>query len=164
MPHHKPLPPREWLLENLRYEPETGLFWWAKPTSKRVMSKPVGWKNYNCKTGLPHHLVIDLQGGKFMAHRLAWLMMTGNDPGRMTIDHINRDPFDNKWANLRLADQSLQLRNRRNTGASPHKGVCFNAARRKWKAQVSVKGKCKYLGQFDTEEEAAAAAAPYFIP
>jgi hypothetical protein len=100
----------------------------------------------------------------YMAHRLAWRMMTGDDPDELTIDHINRNPFDNRWENLRLADNSLQQRNKRNRGESTHKGVCFDRSRGKWLAQVKVNGGCKNLGRFATEAAAAEAAAPYFIP
>lgn len=89
--------------------------------------------------------------------------MTGEDPGIMTIDHVNRNPFDNRWENLRLADMSLQMRNRNNFGKSPYKGVCFRADLQKWNAYAWVNGKRKHLGHFLTEEEAAAAAAPYYI-
>jgi hypothetical protein len=89
--------------------------------------------------------------------------MTGEDPGDMTIDHLNRNPFDNRWSNLRLADGSLQIRNQKNRGRSQYRGVYFNLRKRKWQASAWIDGKRKFLGLFDAEEDAGAAAAPYFI-
>jgi hypothetical protein len=36
-----------------------------------------------------------------MAHRVAWLLHTGEDPGTLVIDHINRQRNDNRISNLR---------------------------------------------------------------
>ena len=36
----------------------------------------------------------------FSVARLCWLVQTGDWPEH-TIDHINRDPWDNRWCNLR---------------------------------------------------------------
>jgi hypothetical protein len=92
-------------------------------------------------------------------------MATGKDPAPLTIDHISRDPFDNRWVNLRLADQSLQQRNKRKQvgRSSRHKGVSYSKATRKWLAYVYAGGRRNDLGYFLTEDEAAAAAAPHYI-
>jgi hypothetical protein len=92
-------------------------------------------------------------------------MVTGNDPGESTIDHINRNPLDNRLKNLRLADSSLQNRNqgKRANSVSAYKGVCFDKSKGKWKAKAWLSGKTKHIGYFSTEQEAAIAAAPYFI-
>lgn len=166
MPKAKPLPNREWLLERLRYDPETGLFWWKRNTVGRPTHKPAGNKAYQARDRSPHAIRFVLGSPRkcYQAHRLAWLIMTGEDPGEMTIDHINRNPFDNRWENLRLADSSLQMRNRRNFGKSAHKGVHFKLSLSKWNAYAWIDGKRKHLGYFATEEEAAAVAAPYYIP
>lgn len=44
---------------------------------------------------------------------------------------------------------------------SQHWGVTFSKNHGRWKAQATVKGKTKYLGLFDTEHEAAEAAATF---
>lgn len=75
MPHPKPLPSREWLLENLRYEPDTGLFWWAKPGLGRKLNVPAGAKNYKACSGEPKEIAISISRSLYKAHRLAWLMM-----------------------------------------------------------------------------------------
>jgi hypothetical protein len=163
MAHFKPLPSKADLLEHLKYDPETGLLWWVKRGTRRTLLKPVGCKCYQQINKEPKGMEVRLYGELWMAHRLAWRMMTGDDPGKLTIDHINRNPFDNKWKNLRLADFSLQLQNRRCSSESGHKGVWFDPRQRKWRATAWQNGKTKYLGRFATKEEAAAVAAPYYI-
>lgn len=81
----------------------------------------------------------------------------------MQVDHINRDKLDNRRSNLRFATPSQNLQNRRkpriNGGdtASRFKGVTYWNPRPRWQASISIGGKKKRLGLFETEEEAARA-------
>lgn len=75
------------------------------------------------------------------------------------VDHINGDDLDNRRSNLRIATNQQntwnQKRSRRNT--SGYKGVSFNIRSKKWHAYIYTNRVPKYLGSFDTAEEAAAA-------
>lgn len=78
------------------------------------------------------------------------------------VDHIDRDGLNNKRANLRLATTSENQRNarRRIDNSSGYKGVAkYSAPRSKkpWKAHIGVNGVSRYLGVFDSAEEAARA-------
>ena len=75
------------------------------------------------------------------------------------VDHINRDPLDNRRCNLRLC--TLQ-QNRCNVGVnrlntSGYKGVNYYKITRKWAARIGAKGKRRHIGYFNTAEEAAQA-------
>ncbi len=75
------------------------------------------------------------------------------------IDHINGVRDDNRLENLRMAD-SLQNNFNRGTqrrDKSGFKGVCIKKGSKRWVAQITIDGKRKHLGLFDTAEEAAAA-------
>ena len=93
-----------------------------------------------------------LEGKNYLAHRIIWKWVTGDDPPQQ-IDHINHNPQDNRWANLRLASSQQNATNRRGYGKykkgviGPNKGLTFGA-------QITVKGKNRYLGTFATEDEA----------
>ena len=86
--------------------------------------------------------------------------MTGEWPA-LEIDHINLDPADNRFCNLREATKAQNKRNTRKycNNTSGTKGVFrmrYPNGRFKWRAQIGFNGNIKYLGSFDTIEEAAA--------
>lgn len=73
-------------------------------------------------------------------------------------DHINRDTFDNRKSNLRLVTHRQNLLNQASTkGTSKYKGVSYHKKDKKWRARIYVNKKCKFLGNFDTQELAAIA-------
>jgi hypothetical protein len=69
------------------------------------------------------------------------------------VDHINRNTTDNYLENLRWADRSINVRNRK------VKGVSYDITTNGYKARITPPGtkKVKYLGQFKTEQEAISA-------
>lgn len=75
------------------------------------------------------------------------------------VDHINQNTFDNRKANLRIVNNSINSRNRKakKNSSSKYKGVYFRYDRNKWVAQIRINKKVKHLGIFETEIEAAKA-------
>ena len=160
----KPLPSVEFLEEYLDYDRDTGLFFWKeRPLShfkagkfnaeqkcsqwnKRFASKKAGYVD---KGG---YLIIHLSGERYRAHRLAWKMVHGVDP-LISIDHINRDPLDNRIANLRDVCMLEQMNNKGTNNDLP-RGVMNCSYSDKYRAIPSN----TYLGEYDTVEEAAEVA------
>jgi hypothetical protein len=138
--------------ELFRYDPETGRIYWrdngdlacrADPSMYRVVyaAKPRGG------TGKPYR-----------AHRLAWLLQTGEWP--VALDHINRKRSDNRWCNLRKASPAENARNqlkpKSRPTASRFKGV-KQTGKGLWRAFVIAKNARVLIGPFSTEVEAAVA-------
>lgn len=101
---------------------------------------------------------ISVYGFQYHAHRLAWLYFYGVWPSEH-IDHINRNPLDNRIANLRDVSQ---LQNNRNCkthsdNTSGHRGVYWHKASGSWHAMVFHKRRCISLGYFKTREGAIVA-------
>jgi hypothetical protein len=73
--------------------------------------------------------------------------------GQPGIDHVNGDGLDNRRSNLRPATDAQQAANRRprRGSASAYKGVA--RSRTRWQVKIGS----RYVGVFDTEEEAARA-------
>ncbi|MGN6657107.1 MAG: HNH endonuclease [Rhodanobacter sp.] len=135
------------VLSLLRYEPETGKFYWLIAKGNRRIGYEAGTVN---SWG---YVSIALNRQKYQAHRLAWVFMTGDEP-EDEIDHINGIRSDNRWVNLREATTFENHVNvpmsKRNT--SGLKGVGLHRGR--WRAKLNSNGKCIHIGYFQTPEEA----------
>ena len=148
----------QYVRDRLSYCPESGEFRWKSHRYKRLIGKQAG-TYVSCG-----YLSISLFKKRRLAHRLAWLIMTGSMPEDQ-IDHIDGDPSNNKWSNLRPASQSENNQNRAKGGArsdNPSRfiGVYWVKGRSVWCAKIKIPGgKRLYLGSFSSEEEAADAYA-----
>lgn len=143
---------QEYLKEVLHYDPETGIFTWRSSGKGRKLGRPAG--ALHKKLGSVQLFV----GGRlYYAHRLAWLYMTGSWP-REHIDHIDGDPSNNRWVNLREATNAENLQNQRHARkdnlSSGLLGVTWHKQGRKFMAQISVDEKRIYLGLHETAQEA----------
>lgn len=152
----------ERLREVLRYDPETGVFTKRFKEGKWPTGHVVG--SYDAHIGYVR-MVVD--GGYYLAHRLAWLYVHGEWP-KEQIDHRNQNGQDNRIANLREATNALNCQNRGVRVDTPHghKGVYWNKRLNKWVASAQIAGKQKHLGVYSDKEEAvqarrAAEAAHY---
>ena len=101
---------------------------------------------------------IMLNGKPYKAHRLAWLYIHGNFPENDT-DHINGIRTDNRLVNIREATHAENMQNVGLTCAntSGYKGVSYHKSRGKWYVRISIDGKQKNLGYFNTPESASQA-------
>lgn len=84
-----------------------------------------------------------------------------NYDGEHFIDHINRNPLDNRRDNLRIATvgQNNFNKTKQQGCISQYIGISktFNCITNKWYAHIMCKGEYYHLGVFKTEEEAARA-------
>jgi len=146
------MPPLSFFQERLEYNAETGEFTWlgdfnAKRVGRRA-GTTIGSKGYR---------TITIKKRRYYEHRIAWYMMTGDDPTGLEIDHINGDKSDNRFSNLRMATCQ---QNKVNCGLSAnntsgYKGVTKN--RKAWIASIMKDRQYVYIGSFETPEEAAKA-------
>ena len=113
------------------------------------------WTLSTCR-GKPGYVYGVLGGRKVAMHRVILGLQVGD--GRL-VDHVNGDPLDNRRANLRLATPG---ENRRNSAAqysdsTPFKGVSPTRSGRRFRAEIRARGTYRFLGVYDTPEEAARA-------
>lgn len=94
------------LKELLHYNPETGVFTWARSVGQRArIGRVAGSK---VPSG---YIKISVSKRVYSAHRLAWLYMTGSWPEN-EIDHVDNNPSNNAFSNLRAATKSQNAQNR----------------------------------------------------
>src|SRR6266851_357302 len=72
-------------------------------------------------------------------------------------DHKDHNTLNNRRNNLRKCTGSQNCSNRRirADNVSGFKGVYWKVEREKWVAQIKTGGVCRWLGYFDTAQEAA---------
>ena len=103
------------------------------------------------------YLTIGLDGQQYKAHRVAWVLYTGEWP-KGFIDHINGVKTDNRRENLREATQTQNSQNRRKAkGISGVVGVSWDNRTQKWNPSIKVNGVKKHLGLFSDLDDAIAA-------
>ena len=134
----------------LEYCPDTGEFFWKIQKGRCKSGERAG------ATDTYGYRVIRLDGMLYKAHRLAWLYVHGRWPEGL-LDHINRNPGDNKLANLREATQSENMHNAKRRSRSGVPGVRWRPERDKWTAQIRVGYRTHMLGSFVSKDEAIAA-------
>lgn len=141
-----PAPERIVTAERVRelfdYVPETGLLTWLVSTNDSDRIGDVAG-SYSGR-----YMQVQIYGQLYLAHRLAWLWMTGRWPDP-EIDHRDGDPLNNRWSNLREATRSQNTANTCSRGRSGVKGVYWREAHHKWYAAISVHGKRYCLGHFN---------------
>ena len=137
------------LAKEVTYNPDTGEFTWLASGNGRNSNNIAGTIN---QAG---YRAIHYQYKKYLAHRLAFLIMEGKIPS--FVDHINGNRSDNRWINLRSATRSQNGVNGTvsKSATSKYLGVRFRKGRKKpWEVCFRVKGKPTSFGHFPSEEEA----------
>ena len=140
------------LRELLNYSPDTGEFTRKVGTSTSSVGDVAGGLNNR------GYVTMSVQGKSHQAHRLAWLYVHGVWPTDQ-LDHINRNKSDNRIANLRQANHSLNSQNKGKpkNNTSGFVGVYLQTNRAKWQASIRVNKRNMSLGYFSSLEEAVAA-------
>lgn len=127
------------------YNPETGEL-------KRRVPSPMARETERKATAYQQ---VRIDGRSYRAHRVIWLMVFGEIPEGMVIDHVNGDTNDNRLSNLRLAQPKD---NNKNTDKPSHNTSGYKGVSKKkngWRAYIVVENKQRHLGIFPTAVEAA---------
>lgn len=170
----KKLPEQPRLRQLLDYDPETGKLTWRKRSAasfegvgssgKSTEVKARTWNTVRAgctameiPSGYDGYFRGGIDGETYAAHRIIWKWWHNTEPPM--IDHINGDRRDNRIANLRATNSSLNAMNvglnRRNT--SGRTGVKQSSSGKKWLAIICINGRRVYLGTFEKFEDACAA-------
>ena len=141
------------LKELVSYDPLTGVFTRKVRTSNSTkIGEVVGGLMRN------GYVRTKLDNKTYLLHRLVYFYMTGGWPN--VIDHINGIKKDNMWANLRSCTQQQNTFNKKisSNNTSGFKGVGWSKSTKKWIVRVVGHKPTRYVGYFDSLEEAVIAA------
>jgi hypothetical protein len=155
----KPLPSFEFLnhMFEISTDSPSGLAW-KNPTSTKLKQGDVaGAKN---KEGYWNvGIKIKNKTTLFAVHRIIYFLNTKENISNLYVDHVNNNPSDNTITNLRLATNQQNSCNKQKAKhfSSKYKGVSWDKKQNNWRAQICSNYKKIYLGNFETELEAASA-------
>lgn len=140
-------PTIERLRERLAYCPDTGTLTWRHSGRRAGCLRKDGYR------------VVRVDDVLMYEHRVAWAIQMGR--WCEEIDHIDHNPSNNSWINLRECNSAENKWNssKKAYNTSGYKGVCRCSRTSKWRALIRCAGKRFELGPFDTPEQAAIARA-----
>lgn len=137
----------------LAFDPETGIFTWKVPPSRRVSpGQRAGSISQNGRR------YIAVFGESVISMRLAWFYVHGEWPA------ANLAPADGDYDNAALTNlkpetmtETAHKAKVRSTNRSGMKGVSWSLSKSKWVGTISRDGRRFHLGYFATVEDAGAA-------
>lgn len=134
----------------VQYHKEGYLTWKVSPSYKIKVGSVVGSK---CRG---EYLGFGYKGKKYTLHRVIYELHYGPIPKGMLVDHINRDKFDNRIENLRLASPA-------GNSANSSRGLARNCYwvehAKAYQVRVQFKGMYFFGGYHSKLEDAMVAAA-----
>ena len=143
----------DYIRERFRYDEDTGRLLWATTNGRAVAGAVADQVAAN-----GYLMVAVTHGGKrhkLMSHRVVWFLKTGEWPNEV-IDHIDRNPSNNKFANLRQCSQRMNVvRRHMKQRRYPRGVVCASHTNKTNPYMAQLCGKC--LGYFSTPELASQA-------
>lgn len=98
---------------------------------------------------------VEVEGKKYLASRVIYLMASGVDPGEFEIDHEDRNSLNNNVGNLRLFTSSPQQHNRKPPSSNTSGAVGVHWDNGKWRARLWHEGEHFYLGRHTCKIKAA---------
>ena len=142
-----------------RFEYSDGRLIWKyqenrnKTWNTRYAGKEAGCSYIHC-LGRPV-IYIRLDDRMYNEHVLIWVYHHDDWPEN-EIDHIDRNPINNKIENLREATHGENAQNRglQSNNKSGHPGVGWFARTNKWRVRIKIDRKEHHLGYFEEYEEA----------
>lgn len=157
------LPPLEILNWMFRYDSESGKLYKVRESS----GKPCNPERESTTANGNGYLNVNIRDSNglrklFQVHHLIYYMVSGVEPLQI-VDHQDGNPLNNRFPNLRLTTESVNSRNKkmRSNNTSGYVGVSLNKQRSKWMAHITIDGKQKHLGYYDSPEEANQARLEY---
>jgi hypothetical protein len=139
----------EYVRSLLEYDPESGLLRWKIDRGGGIKAGDIaGSKSDSC-------VFVSIHDKPMRIHRVIWFIVTGKWP-KECIDHIDRNPFNNKWNNLR---EATKAENNRNSKFKPnnttgHTGIRIRKNYGAYEARIMANGQEIHLGSFKTLEKA----------
>lgn len=137
------------LIELFEYNKDSGVIKWKIAQGSKKAGSIAGRFNEG-------RIDVTYKKRHYKAHRIAWAIFYGNWPCG-EIDHIDGNALNNAIENLRDVSKTVNMQNRKKStmnNSSQRLGVSWHAKDQKWRARITIDGKQKWLGNFDSPDDA----------
>lgn len=134
----------------LDYDETTGVLRWRVTRGRQAKAGDIAG------TIIQGRRYVKICGRSYLAHRLIFAIKTGRLPSG-EIDHIDGNPDNNAWCNLRECTHSQNGQNRKVSKANKSGLIGVSKHGNGWQATICVNKVYRHLGRFKTPEEAHAA-------
>ena len=138
---------RELLDSLFMYDSESGKLYWREHKGKARRGTEAGRINRGYRS-------VRVNGPEYFVHRLVWFYVYGCWP-KHNIDHVNGNGLDNRTCNLRDVPHFMNMQNMarpQKNSTTGYRGVAVIHGR--FRAHISVNGRTRVVGSFDTAEAA----------
>jgi len=148
------------IVKYFRYNKKLGMLFWRLDKGKKTKKGDVSG-SYS-----KGYIQVRLNKKRYFSHRIIWFLHYREWP-LLSIDHINGDGTDNRITNIRQVTPSENTQNSKCHREGRPIGVNFFKRDKKWRAFAPRNflkrrnSKTKYLGIFDTMEEATKAVIDF---
>lgn len=135
------------------FEYKNGMLFWKKKSSSKSHVNIGERAGFFTNDG---YRAVRVDMKIYKEHRLIWIMHNGEIPNGYEIDHQFGDRLDNRIEILRCGTPSNNQhnRNKNKNNTSGYKGVYFHTKTGKPIARIQSNGVFKYIGTYNTPEEA----------
>lgn len=136
------------LLWNHLFSYSDGNLFWKNPRAPRVKRGDLAGQ-FNAR-----YWSCNVCGKRVYIHRIVYEMHFGDT--QLEVDHIDRNTQNNAIENLRAVTRKQNIENTgtRVDNISGFKGVSYHKASKSWVAQPVIEGKRKWIGGFNSAEDA----------
>lgn len=140
------------LKEELYYDPNTGHFYRNKTFKNVKKGEIAGNIDLKYRYG---YVRVSVKGKPYQAHRLAFLYMLGNLPDLNTeVDHIDHNPSNNTWNNLRLVCHKENGKNQKKYKCNSSGITGITLRNNKFRVRIYVEGIHINVGTYLTIDDA----------
>ena len=141
--------------ELFHYEPSSGKLIRKVTTGNRALAGT----EVACGASKNKYKFVHHNKKAYCVHRICMLLAYGECPKNVQIDHINHNRGDNRLCNLRFVTNEENSKNHsaNKNNTSGITGVYYNKAKRKFQAYIMLNYRNKYIGRYDSLDDAARA-------
>lgn len=133
----------------IEYNEESGEFRWRARLSQGTQVGQIA----GCLNTIGYWQ-IGIRRVRYLGHRLAWLYVYGVWP-LGEIDHIDGDRGNNRIANLRVTNRSVNMQNVTRTNKKTQTGLLgAHVDKNGFSSKIMLDGMSMHLGNFKTAQEA----------